>query len=176
MEETILKKIKENKVFVAVVFFGVIIVSILVALLHQQNQSSPESQEASYSASIEESRKAESDQDVANEKLYAKKAAKMKGHVYDMGGSVYISSWSKTDLINWAKEYSNLSESEKYKASTNFGTSKTVSNDRMDKSTLDTVAKAILNGDFKSIGYYDTVKEFNKNPANSGFNPDDIIK
>ena len=161
---------------VVVSIFGIIIMAILVAILQQQKENSPVVQVARYSESIEKSRKVASDQDVANEKLYTKKAAKMKGHVYDMGGSVYITSWSKTDLINWAKDYSNLPESDKYKASTNFGTSRTVSNDRLDKSALDVIAEAILDGDFKSIGYYNTVKEFNQNPANSGFNPDDIIK
>lgn len=171
-----MKKIKENRVVVVVSIFGIIIMAILVAILQQQKGNSPVVQEARYSESIEKSRKVASDQDVANEKLYTKKAAKMKGHVYDMGGSVYITSWSKTDLINWAKDYSNLPESDKYMANTNFGTSRTVSNDRLDKSALDVIAEAILDGDFKSIGYYNTVKEFNQNPANSGFNPDDIIK
>ncbi len=86
----------------------------------------------------------------------------MKGHVYDMGGST-LRHGVKTDLINWAKRlltYRNRINM----ASTNFGTSRTVSNDRLDKSALDVIAEAILDGDFKSIGYYNTVKEFNLKP------------
>ncbi len=44
-----------------------------------------------------------SDQDEAREKLYTKKGQDE--------GMFMILSWSKTDLINWAKDYSNLPES-----------------------------------------------------------------
>ena len=67
-----MKKIKENRVVVVVSIFGIIIMAILVAILQQQKENSPVVQEASYSISIEEYRKAESDQDATNENHYSK--------------------------------------------------------------------------------------------------------
>lgn len=167
-----MKKLSENKVLVAVIVFGIIIVVILLAMLHQQKQNSPEGQEASYSKRIEESRDAESKQDADNEKLYAKKAAKMKGRVLEIGGSEYYTKWTKQDFVDWANNYLAMSERDRHQkgVSESFGTSETVENDSM-TCPLDEWAKQIKEKGVPS-GYYETVKEFNK--AYPAVNPDDI--
>ncbi|CUW11326.1 hypothetical protein [Leuconostoc gasicomitatum] len=171
-----MKKLKENKMWITVVVIGLIVIAILLAMLHQQKQNSPESQSSSYSSSAKTSSAVESSQDDADAKAYAKKAAHMKGHVLDMVSDVYYTSWSKQDLINWAKKYNSLSDVEKHKASTNFGTSRTISNDSLDIQTLNNASESILKGDFNKFGYYDSVKEFNAQRQHSNVNPDNIQK
>ncbi|MBZ5977856.1 hypothetical protein KII91_00675 [Leuconostoc gelidum subsp. gelidum] len=172
-----MKKLKENKMWITVVVIGLIVIAILLAMLHQQKQNSPEGQASSYSSSAKTSSAVESNQDEADAKAYAKKAAHMKGHVLDMGAKdMYYTSWSKQDLINWAKEYNSLSDSEKHKASTNFGTSTSISNNSLNIQNLNNASESILKGDFKTFGYYDSVKEFNAQRQNSNFNPDNIQK
>lgn len=171
-----MEKLKQNKVWITIVIFGVIIVGILLVMLNQQHQSSPEGQTSSYSSSAQSSSAAESKKDEANAKAFTKKAATMTGHVMSWGRSGYFTTWTKADFIKWANEYNNLSELDKRKASTNFGTSFTSKNDSLDTSLLDNIAKSVLSGDFKSIGYYETVKAFNADKKNSNVNPDDIKK
>lgn len=153
--------------------FGIIIVTILLTMLHQQKQNSPEAQEASYSRRIEESRDAESSMDANNEKLYAKKAAKMKGHVLEMNGmNGYYTKWTKQEFINWADSYLAKPERERHQkgVSESFGTSDTIENDSMTY-PLDEWAKQIKEKGVPS-GYYETVKDFNK--AYPAVDPDSI--
>lgn len=165
-----MNKIKKNKLWLTVVGFGIIIVIILSLILLNQNKAKPESEAASFQSSVKASSSSQKNQDEENQKKYTKEAAKMKGHVF----SEYISSWTKEDFRKWAQEYSSLSENDKHKAETNFGTSTKFANDSLDTRTLGETAKNVLANDFKVIGYYDTVKDFNKeHPA---INPDDIKK
>ncbi|MGR8808942.1 hypothetical protein [Leuconostoc citreum] len=167
-------KLKQNKIWLTVVGFGVLIVIILLMMLNQQKQNSPAAQESSYSSSVKASSSSEVDQDKANEKAYAKKAATLKGHVLARGDKDFFTTWSKEDFRKWAKEYSALSDSDKHKASSNLGTSQTISNDDIDIRPLSNYADAVNNNDFESISYFETVKEFNQ--KFSGVDPDDIIK
>ncbi|MGR8823218.1 hypothetical protein [Leuconostoc citreum] len=164
-------KLKQNKIWLTVIVFGVVIVIILLMMLNQQNQNSPAAQESSYSSSVKASSSSEVDQEKVNEKAYAKKASKMKGHVLGISEPLYTK-WSRDDFRRWAKEYSALSDSDKHKASSNFGTTQTISNDEIDIRPLSNYADAVNKDDFESISYFETVKEFNKkHPA---INPDDI--
>lgn len=170
-----MEKLKENKIWITVVVFGVIIVGILLLMLHQQKQSTPAAQESSYSSSVQASSSSQESQDKQNEKEYAKKAAKMKGHVLDYGSNrTYYTSWTKSDLKAWAEKYSKLDDAAKRQASTNFGTKETVSNSNTDTGPLDEYAEPINNNDFSAIDYYETVKDFNK--AYPAVDPDTIQK
>ncbi|WP_349535472.1 hypothetical protein [Leuconostoc citreum] len=163
-----LDKLKQNKIWLTVIAFGIIIVIILLMMLNQQKQNSPAAQESSYSSSVKASSSSAVDQDKANEKAYAKKAATMKGHVLDG----FITSWSKDDFRKWAKEYSSLSDSDKHRVKSNLGTSKTFANNEIAIDYLSNYADSVNQNDFESISYFDTVKEFNKkHPA---INPDDL--
>lgn len=167
---------------VAIIVFGIIIVAILLAMLHQQKQNSPEGQEASYSKRIEESRDAESKQDANNEKLYAKKAAKMKGHVLDLDKGAYFTSWTKDDFLKWANDYLSRPVSERHTNMTvSYGTNaekygdadKNIKNNKgVEDYPLDEIAELIKNNNGELSNYYETVKDFNK--KNPGVNPDDI--
>ncbi|BAX72857.1 hypothetical protein [Leuconostoc mesenteroides] len=171
-----MEKIKANKVWITVIVIGVVIIGILLLMLNQQKQATPAAQESSYSASVKASSSSQITQDQENLKLYAKKAAKMKGHVLSMGHD-YFTTWTKKDFQTWAAKYNALSDNDKYDASTNFGTSETISNNSMDTRPLQTMADTITAGDFKTVGgggYYETVTAFNK--AYPAVNPDDIIK
>lgn len=171
-----MEKLKENKILITVIVFGIIIVSILILMLKQQKESAPAGQESSYSASVKASSSSQLTQDQENQRKYAKEAQKLKGHVISLGEN-YYTTWTKTDFINWASSYKALSDSEKHNASTNLGTSKTISNNSMDVRPLQTLVDSIDSGDFNELGgggYYNTVKEFNK--AYPAVNPDDIIK
>lgn len=165
-------KIKQNKIWITIVVIGIIVIAILLAMLHQQKQNSPEAQSASYMSSVKAASASTSVQDKNNEKAYAKKAAEMKGHVY----SDYFTSWSKQDFKNWAKEYLSKPESERHQDGTkeSFGTSTSWENSDTNMTyPLDKIAQQIQK-DGVATNYYDTVKEFNK--SNPGFNPDDIKK
>ncbi|WP_349584348.1 hypothetical protein [Leuconostoc citreum] len=168
-----MNKLKENKILLTVIGFGIVIVGILLMMLHQQKQNTPAAQESSYSASVNASSSSQSVQDTNNEKAYAKKAAKMKGHVYG-SLSPHFTTWTKQDFRDWAKKYNSLSDEEKHQASCNFGTSQTTSNDKLDTTPLDLTAEPILKNDFEGISYYETVADFNK--ANKGVDPDTIKK
>ncbi|QEA46274.1 hypothetical protein FGL72_03720 [Leuconostoc citreum] len=167
-----MEKIKQNKIWITIVVIGIIVIGILLAMLHQQKQNSPEAQSSSYVSSAKASSASTSVQDKNNEKAYAKKAAKMKGHVY----SDYFTSWSKQDFKNWANEYLAKPESERHQdgVKESFGTSTSWENSDTNMTyPLDKIANQIQT-DGVATNYYDTVKEFNK--ANPGFNPDDIKK
>lgn len=168
-----MNKLKENKIWLTVIGFGIVIVVILLMMLHQQKQNTPAAQESSYSASVKASSSSQSVQDTNNEAAYAKKAAKMKGHVYG-NSSPHFTSWTKQDFRNWAEQYNSLSDKEKHQASCYFGTSLKRANDSLDITPLSNIADSILNNDFKSIGYYETVKEYNE--YNKGVDPDTIKK
>ncbi|MCK8605733.1 hypothetical protein LNP18_06395 [Leuconostoc citreum] len=165
-----MNKLKENKVWLTVIGFGVIIVVILFLILQQQKQATPAAQESSYASSVKASSVAQDQQDTDNEAAYAKKAAKMKGHVYCES----YTTWTKQDFRNWAVKYNNLSEDEKHHASTNFGTSQTTSNSLTDLRPLGLTAESVLKNDFKTIGYFETVKDFNQ--SFKGVDPDTIKK
>mgnify|MGYP001028516403 FL=1 len=156
-------KIKKNKIWLTVVGFGIVIVIILSLILLNQNKAKPESETPSFQSSVKASSSSQKNQDEENKKRYAKEAAKMKGHVLCTGiDDLYYTTWSKNDFRNWANNYNSLSKEQKTKASSNFGTSNTRSNNSMDTETLDVRARNILNDDFKSLGYFETVKDFNK--------------
>ncbi|WP_349550014.1 hypothetical protein [Leuconostoc pseudomesenteroides] len=165
-----MEKLKKNRIWLTVIGFGIVIVVILLMMLHQQKQATPEAQEASYSSSVKASSISQDAQDTDNEKAYAKKAATMKGHVFQE----LFTTWNKDDFRKWANSYNSLSDEDKYKASSYFGTSAKYYNLRTDKSTLSNIADSILQNDFKSISYFDTVKEFNK--AYPAVDPDTIKK
>ncbi|MGQ2284441.1 hypothetical protein [Leuconostoc pseudomesenteroides] len=168
-----MEKIKANKVWITIIVIGVVIIGILISMLTQQKQANLTEQEASYSASVKASSSSQVTQDQANVKLYAKKAAKMKGHVLSMSHD-YFTTWTKKDFQNWADNYKSLSDTDKHQAKTNFGTSHTVENDSIDTTPLDKRADTIISEGVEKIGYYETVKAFNK--AYPAVNPDDIIK
>ncbi|MGO2909120.1 MAG: hypothetical protein ACTICO_08530 [Leuconostoc citreum] len=156
-------KIKKNKMWLTVVGFGIVIVIILSLILLNQNKAKPESEASSFQSSVKASSLSQKNQDEENQKEYAKEAAKMKGHVLSLGwGDMYFTTWSKDDFTKWANEYNSLSEEAKKSASSNFGTSKVRKNDRLNTNPLDNRAKKITNNDFKSLGYFETVKDFNK--------------
>ncbi|WP_349549712.1 hypothetical protein [Leuconostoc pseudomesenteroides] len=165
-----MNKLKENKILLTVIGFGIVIVGILLMMLHQQKQNTPAAQESSYSASVKASSSSQSVQDTNNEAAYAKKAAKMKGHVFND----YYTTWTKQDFREWAEKYNRLSEAERHQASCNFGTSQTTSNDNMNTTPLDLIAGSIVKNDFKTIGYFETVKEYNQ--SFKGVDPDTIKK
>ncbi|CAM3167536.1 hypothetical protein [Leuconostoc rapi] len=165
-----MEKLKQNKIWITIVVIGVVVIAILLAMLHQQKQSTPEAQSSSYIASEKASSASTSVQDTNNEKVYAKKAAKMKGHVYND----YFTTWTKQDFINWANNYLAKPESERHQdgVKESFGTSNTVENSRIDM-PLDDIAKQIKTDGYPE-NYYETVKAYNKDYA--GMNPDDIKK
>lgn len=165
-----MNKLKENKILLTVIGIGIIIVVILLMILHQQKQNTPAAQESSYSANVKASSSSQSIQDTNNEIAYAKKAAKMKGHVFND----FYTTWTKQDFRDWAKKYNSLSDAEKHQASTNFGTSQTSSNSNIDTRTLGLIAEGVMKDDFKSIGYFETVKEYNQ--SFKGVDPDTIKK
>lgn len=168
-----MNKLKENKILLTVIGFGIVIVVILLMMLHQQKQNTPVAQESSYSASVKASSSSQSVQDTNNETAYAKKAATMKGHVFG-GLKAHFTTWTESDFRSWAEKYKSLSDKEKHQASCNFGTSQTVSNDELDTRPLDLIADGVSSEDFSGIGYYRTVSDFNK--ANKGVDPDTIKK
>ncbi|MCK8605677.1 hypothetical protein LNP18_06115 [Leuconostoc citreum] len=168
-----MKKIKENKIWFTVIIFGLIIVSILIMILQQQKSSTIQGQEESYSASVRASSSAQESQDEADQNAYAKKAAKMKGRVLHLEGN-YFTTWTKDDFIKWATKYRTLSMSDKQKAHSNFGTSRTYYEDGITLLHLNNIAGSIIDNDFSAIGYYSSVEEFNN--ANPSIDPDTIQK
>lgn len=174
-----MEKLKQNKIWITIMFIGVIVIVILLAMLHQQKQNSPEAQSSSYASSVKASSASTSVQDQNTEKAYAKKAAKMKGHVIDLGSgddSVYFTKWSfsdfKTYANQWAEKYSQMTQQQKYAATISFGTSGTIKNRDFDTEALDIIYNDIKAGNYDDLGYYDTVKDFNK--KHTMFNPDNI--
>lgn len=170
-----LDKLKQNKIWLTVIAFGIIIVIILLMMLNQQKQNSPAAQESSYSSSVKASSSSAVDQDKANEKAYAKKAATMKGHVLYMGDNSYFTSWTEQNFKDWAKKYSELSDVEKHNhLEESFGTKEKIVNDKNSfQNPLDEWYKQIVENGVPT-NYFSTVKAFNK--KYSGINPDDIIK
>ncbi|MFT8841135.1 MAG: hypothetical protein ABF933_02175 [Leuconostoc citreum] len=170
-------KIKQNKIWITIVVIGIIVIAILLAMLHQQKQNSPEAQSASYVSSAKAASASTSVQDKNNEKAYAKKAASMQGHVLIMGeNQVYFTTWTAKEFKNWASNYLALSEYERHKdgVKESFGTPVNIENsDTNMLYPLDNWAKQI-----ESIGtpsdYFSTVKAYNKQYP--GVNPDDIKK
>ncbi|MGX4593616.1 hypothetical protein JNUCC76_06715 [Leuconostoc sp. JNUCC 76] len=175
-----MEKIKQNKIWITIVVIGIIVIGILLAMLHQQKQNSPEAQSSSYASSVKASSASTSVKDQNTEKAYAKKAAKMKGHVIVLGSGkndVYFTKWTfsdfKTYANQWAEKYSQMTQKQKYAASISFGTPDSIKNSDYDTEALDTIYDAVKAGKYKELGcYYDTVKDFNKD--NTMFNPDDI--
>lgn len=172
-----MEKLKQNKIWITIMIFGVIVIAILLAMLHQQKQNSPEAQSSSYMSSVKASSASTSVQDKNTEKAYAKKAAKMKGHVLARGTDyAFFTKWSfsefKTYLDNWAENYAKLGQKEKYSARLDFGTSAATKNSDYDTKPLDSIYDAVKAGKYKDLGYYDTVKDFNK--EHTMFNPDNI--
>lgn len=167
-------KLKQNKILITVIAFGVVIVIILLMMLNQQNQNSPAAQESSYSSSVKASSSSEVDQDKVNEKAYAKKAATMKGHVLSLGEN-YFTTWTESDFSLWAKKYGSMTEEERHNnVEESFGTKKTIKNDKGSfEYPLDSFYDDILKTGYPSV-YYKTVHDFNKRYP--GVNPDDIIK
>jgi len=167
-----MEKLKQNKIWITIVVIGVVVIAILLAMLHQQKQSTPEAQSSSYIASEKASSASTSVQDTNNEKVYAKKAAKMKGHVYND----YFTTWTKQDFINWANSYLVKPESERHQdgVKESFGTTTSYMNSSTNMIyPLDDIAKQIKTDGYVS-NYYETVKAYNKDYA--GMNPDDIKK
>ncbi|WP_273711693.1 hypothetical protein [Leuconostoc mesenteroides] len=172
-----MEKIKQNKIWITILVIGIIVIGILLAMLHQQKQNSPEAQSSSYVSSAKASCASTSVQDKNNEKAYAKKAAKIKGHVLDFGiGNVYFTTWTKSDFVNWAKKYKATSSNQTHQngVKESFGTTYSIENDNdTGDYPLDEMANQITSNGALS-NYYETVKEFNK--KNSGVNPNDIKK
>ncbi|MBZ5947929.1 hypothetical protein KII93_05535 [Leuconostoc gelidum subsp. gasicomitatum] len=176
-----MEKVKQNKIWITIVVIGVVVIAILLAMLHQQKQSTPEAQSSSYIASEKASSASTSVQDTNNEKAYANKATKMKGHVIVIGsdvGSIFYTNMSLSDFKNtmnsWATSYEKMTVKEKYTASVSMGTPKKISNSQYDTQPLDTLYDSIKAEKYQDAGYYESVKEFNKSyPA---FNLDDIKK
>lgn len=176
-----MEKMKQNKIWITILVIGIIVITILLAMLHQQKQNSPEAQSSSYVSSAKASSASTSVQDQNTEKNYAKKAAKMKGHVIVIGsdvGSIFFTNMSLSDfkatMNSWATSYEKMTVKEKYAASVSMGTPKSISNAQYDTQPLDTLYDSIKAEKYQDAGYYESVKEFNKNyPA---FNPDDIKK
>lgn len=172
-----MEKLKQNKIWITIVIIGIIVIAILLAMLHQQKQNSPEAQSSSYASSVKASSASTSIQDQNTEKAYAKKAAKMKGHVLARGADyAFFTKWSfdefKAYLDKWADNYAKLGQKEKYSAALDFGTSVATKNSDYDTKPLDSIYDAVKAGKYKDLGYYDTVKDFNK--QHSAFDPDDI--
>lgn len=172
-------KLKQNKIWITIVIIGIIVIAILLAMLHQQKQNSPEAQSSSYASSVKASSASTSVQDQNTEKAYAKKAAKMKGHVIALGSGdndVYFTKWTFSDFKNyanqWAEKYSQMTPKQKYSASISFGTPDSIKNSDYYTKALDTIYDEIKAGQYKNLGYYDTVKDFNK--EHTMFNPDNI--
>ncbi|MGR8861854.1 hypothetical protein [Leuconostoc citreum] len=167
-----MEKLKQNKIWLTIIVIGVVIIGILLAMLHQQKQSSPEAQSSSYASSAKAASSSQRVEDQNNEKVYAKKASNMKGHVY----SEYFTTWSENDFKAWANKYMNQPESERHKdgVSESFGTSTSWKNSRTNMVyPLDKIAKQIQSDGYV-FNYYKTVKDFNKDYP--GVNPDDIKK
>ncbi|MCP1275785.1 hypothetical protein [Leuconostoc citreum] len=159
--------------WLTVVGFGIVIVIISSLILLNQNKAKPESEAASFQSSVKASSSSQRNQDEENQKEYAKEAARMKGHVLSLGiDDLYFTTWSKSDFKKWANDYNSLSSEEKKAASCNFGTSKTIKNDSLTTTGIDIRAKEILNDDFKALGYFETVKDFNK--AHPRVDPKDL--
>ena len=172
-----MEKLKQNKIWITIVVIGVVVIAILLAMLHQQKQSTPEAQSSSYIASEKASSASTSVQDTNSEKDYAKKAAKMKGHVVQMTDGDYFTKWDKQDFVNWANSYLAKPESERHQdgVKESFGTSSFIENSYTQAVyPLDHYAEAIKKNSNSPDGYFATVKEFNKQYA--GVNPDDIKK
>jgi len=172
-----MEKLKQNKIWLTIIVIGVVIIGILLAMLHQQKQSSPEAQSSSYASSAKAASSSQRVADQNNEKVYAKKASNMKGHVLDLGMShIYFTTWTKSNFIDWANTYNSVSLKERHQSNTkeSFGTKYTIANDNNSGDyPLDDMANQILkNGSLSN--YYVTVKDFNK--SNPGVNPDDIKK
>lgn len=168
-------KIKKNKMWLTVVGFGIVIVIILSLILLNQNKAKPESETTSFQSSVTASSSSQKNQDEENQKKYAKEADKMKGHVFSVGlNESYFTTWTKNDFKEWANKYNAMSLDDKHKAKTNFGTSKTYSNTSIDIKPLSNTADSVSANDFKSVEYFETVKDFHK--AYPAVNPDDIKK
>ncbi|MDI6666683.1 MULTISPECIES: hypothetical protein [Leuconostoc] len=171
-----MEKIKQNKIWITIVVIGIIVIGILLAMLHQQKQNSPEAQSSSYVSSAKASSASTSVQDKNNEKAYSKKAAKMSGHVLEINGKEYFTSWAKADFQKWANSYMSMNLDDRHKdgVKESFGTSTTIENsDTQMLYPLDNWAKEIQDKGTPS-NYFNTVKEFNKQYP--GVNPDDIKK
>lgn len=167
-----MEKIMQNKIWFTILVIGIIVIGILLAMLHQQKQNSPEAQSSSYVSSAKASSASTSVQDKNNEKAYAKKAAQMKGHVYNEE----YTTWTKADFQNWSAKYLAMSESDRHKdgVSEKFGTKTAYTNSSTDMIyPLDDIANEIKQKGLPT-GYYETIKSFNK--EHPGFNPDDIKK
>lgn len=169
-----MEKLKENKIWITVIVFGIIIVGILLLMLKQQKESTPAGQESSYSASVKASSSSQLTQDQKNVKSYARKASKMKGSVIVIGDNAYFTDWHKSDFVQWANSYNALTDAQKHNASSNFGTSKTIANDSIDVNPLSKRADSIVSNDYVNSIYFETIKAYNK--AYPAVNPDDIIK
>ncbi|MCC8439712.1 hypothetical protein CRI85_05065 [Leuconostoc pseudomesenteroides] len=170
-----MEKIKQNKIWITIVVIGIIVIAILLAMLHQQKQNSPEAQSERRASSSMSSAKAYSEREAANERKFAKKAAKMKGHVF---GNQFTT-WTKTDFINWADNYvkkpiaTNSSAVEKY----SFGTSHDFLNNELGGSAHDTGFDSFAASIHKTRNvphYYDTVTDWTKD--NLGIDPSTIKK
>lgn len=172
-----MEKLKQNKIWLTIIVIGVVIIGILLAMLHQQKQSSPEAQSSSYASSAKAASSSQRVEDQNNEKVYAKKASKMSGHVLIMGeNEVYFTNWTSTEFNRWATDYINQAEVDKHKdgVKESFGTPIYIENSRTKMLyPLDNWAKQIKSTG-KPSDYFDTVKAFNT--AYPGVNPDDIKK
>lgn len=174
-----MEKLKQNKIWLTIIVIGVVIIGILLAMLHQQKQSSPEAQSSSYASSTKAASSSQKIEDQNNEKAYAKKASTMKEHVIVMGsgaGDVFFTKMNLNEFTNmmnsWADNYSKMTEKQKYSASISMGTPEEHSNSQFDTKPLDSIYNSFKSGDYEAVGYYETVKAFNK--SYSAFNPDDI--
>lgn len=171
-----MEKIKQNKIWITILVIGIIVIGILLAMLHQQKQNSPEAQSSSYVSSAKASSPSTSVQDKNNEKAYAKKAAKMSRHVIVMDDGYYFTNWGEKDFQTWANNYLLMSEESRHKdgVQESFGTSSIIKNSRSTLSyPLDYWAQDIKDKGTPS-DYFATVKKFNKQYP--GVNPDDIKK
>lgn len=144
-------------------------------MLHQQKANSPEAQSASYASSMKASSESIVVQDKDNEKAYAKKAAKMEGHVIIMGeNEVYFTDWTNKNFQTWADNYLAMPQANRHKdgIKENFGTKVFITNSDTNMIyPLDNWANQVkVNG--KPSDYFTTVAEYNK--AYPGANPDDI--
>lgn len=166
-----MEKLKQNKIWITIVIIGIIVIAILLAMLHQQKQNSPEAQSSSYASSVKASSASTSVQDQNNEKAYAKKAAKMKGHVYGK----YFTTWTKKDFIDWANNFMSQPESKRHQMGLreNFGTSDYYENNETGVYVLEEIAEQIKKDGYVA-NYYATVKDYNK--AFPADDPSDLKK
>lgn len=164
-----MEKIKQNKLWITIVVIGIIVIGILLAMLHQQKQNSPEAQSSSYASSVKSASDAASIKTAKKVKLYGEKAAKTKGHIYNG----HITTWTEQDFVNWANDYLSKPHSinDVGKDKEKFGTSVEFTDSDVPDMSISNMANNIhQNGTVD--GYYKSFTEYHKDFPD--MDPDDI--